>query len=1062
MKTQILSTIFITLILVSTQAFSQSDSKVTKPDTTLANQYFAKAEELIQKARYDSSNYYFKKASVIYETVGNEYNERIGWEKHVACINNIGNNFRRLGKYEQAMEYLHRALEIGFNKVGQNHIEIANIYYNIGIVEFYKSNYEAALKYSNEALASRIRSLGTNHPKIADSYNILGLIYEKKGDFDKALEYYNKSITIKIELLGENDLGVANTYQNIGVATHHKGDYFKSLEYFNKSLAIRSKLLESNHPQIADSYTLIALIHSEKGDLTKSLEYQNKALAIYLNKWGEDHPNVAYSYNNIGQIHFDQGEYDEALKYLSKSVELKIKLFGAKHRSVASTYRNIGQVYFKKNDYDKAIEYYDKCLATQLPLLGNKHIAVANTYQNIGEVYYQKNDFEKSLSFLQKAIIAALPDFNDANIYVNPPLMNMLLENDLVETLVFKADAFKKLYSSISNDIKNIEMCLVTYQLTSELIDRIVSSYKAEASKLFWGEKVLNIYDKAIQTALKLNEITQKNEYKEQAFLFAEKAKSSVLLASLRDSKAKKFAGIPDSVLEQERELRIDLAFYDTQIQKELEKNEDRDSLKLREFEAKYFTLNTKYEKLITRIEADYPKYYDLKYQTQAASILELQHSLDAQSALIEYFVGDSSIFIITVSNDNFNIHTIPKDTAFNVLTESLNESIKQVESQAYLPMCHQLYNLLIKPVAPKIATKEKLVIIPHGILYKIPFEALIPELPASTDRLDLAQVDYLISRYDISYHYSATLYLNSLQQMREYATENQLADEEFIGFAPVFSDEVKNGYILADNSPTIEVIRTASDLRSITLDGKWFNELLYSKQEVEKILDLFKRRGAVGYFNTDASEENFKQNAKHYKYIHVATHGMINETNPPLSGIIFSQPTDSVYTEDGILYSGETYHLDLNADLVVLSSCESGIGKLVAGEGLMALTRGFLYAGASTLVVSLWKVSDVSTAQLMTEFYRHLKQGMSKAAALRAAKLSLLKHSLEMEGIKFSFAHPFFWALFVLIGEPESHVTIGTMPSYLSLGLALLAIVVIILAGILWKRKKAGIRNVE
>ena len=1049
MKTQILSTIFITLILFSNQVLPHSDSKVTKPDTTLANQYFAKAEELIQKARYDSSNYYFEKASVIYEKAANQYDVAEVWEKYITCINCIGENLTRLDKFEHAMKYLNKALEIGLKKFGENHPKVADSYNNIGRVYWIKkSDYDRALKYLNKSLAIRLETLGEKHPAVATSYNLIGIIYLNNGDLNQALMYLNKALIIRIQSFGENHLSVASGYNNIAMVHSHKRDYDKMLEYLKKSLTI----LGENHPKAYAILNNIGLAHEKKGNYDKALQYYNKSLTLSIKTLGKRNRSVALKYKNIANIYSIKGDYNKALEYYNKSLTIVIQTFGENSPYVAEKYEDIGQFYQTIGNFRKAIEYLNKSLTIILITLGEKHPTLSFSYQSLGDLYFSQNNYEKALSYYQNSIISLVPDFNDTCIYSNPMLRNILSENYLLSALESKANTLFRFYVLEPDSIKNIETSFRTYQLATELIDKIRISYKAESSKLLFGERTAQLFDKAIQTTLKLFEITQNIEYKEQAFLFAEKAKSSILLASLQDCKAKQFADIPDTLLEQEKDLKVELTFYETEIQQELQKKDNRDSLKLKEFEAKHFEANTKYEKLMSRLETDYPKYYDLKYQTQAASIPELQRTLDPQSALIEYFVGDSSIFIITVSHDDFDIHTIPKDTAFNVLIESLNESIKQVDSKDYLPRCHQLYNLLIQPIAPKIATKEKLVIIPHGILYKIPFEALIPELPASTERLDLAQVDYLISRCDISYHYSATLYLNSLKQAREYATKNQLADEEFIGFAPVFSDDIKNGYILADNSPTIEVIRAASDLRSITLDGKWFNELLYSKQEVEKILDLFKRRGAVGYFNTDASEENFKQNAKHYKYIHVATHGMINEANPPLSGIIFSQPTDSVYTDDGILYSGETYHLDLNADLVVLSSCESGIGKLVAGEGLMALTRGFLYAGASSLVVSLWKVSDVSTAQLMTEFYRNLKQGMSKAAALRAAKLHLLKQSFETEGIKFSFAHPFFWASFVLIGEPESQMT--SKSAYRFLVYVLIIICAVVLVGYLWKRR--------
>lgn len=195
-------------------------------------------------------------------------------------------------------------------------------------------------------------------------------------------------------------------------------------------------------------------------------------------------------------------------------------------------------------------------------------------------------------------------------------------------------------------------------------------------------------------------------------------------------------------------------------------------------------------------------------------------------------------------------------------------------------------------------------------------------------------------------------------------------------------------------------------------MDGEHFNELHYSAGEVKSIAGMFESKGAPGrgFFHDDASEDNFKSNAGKYRYIHIATHGLLNEEHPELSGLIFSQPKDSIFAEDGILYSAECYNLELSADLVVLSSCESGVGQLLKGEGLMALARGFLYSGARNIVHSLWKIDDKNTSVLMIELYKNILAGKNQAEALRLAKLKLIQNQAT--------AFPTTWSCFILIGE--------------------------------------------
>ncbi|MFO7525293.1 MAG: CHAT domain-containing protein [Ignavibacteriaceae bacterium] len=202
--------------------------------------------------------------------------------------------------------------------------------------------------------------------------------------------------------------------------------------------------------------------------------------------------------------------------------------------------------------------------------------------------------------------------------------------------------------------------------------------------------------------------------------------------------------------------------------------------------------------------------------------------------------------------------------------------------------------------------------------------------------------------------------------------------------------------------------------MRSATFDGKKFNELEHSEWEIKSILSLFNRKNieknSYAYFYSDATEEKFKASIKNYSIVHIATHSFINESQPQISGIVFAQPdTNQNSAEDGILYAGEIYNLDLNADLVVLSSCESGLGKLIKGEGMMALTRGFLYSGANNVLFSLWKVPDKPTSELMVEFYKNILSGNSYGNSLREAKLTLIKNS--------STSRPRSWASFILVG---------------------------------------------
>ena len=312
----------------------------------------------------------------------------------------------------------------------------------------------------------------------------------------------------------------------------------------------------------------------------------------------------------------------------------------------------------------------------------------------------------------------------------------------------------------------------------------------------------------------------------------------------------------------------------------------------------------------------------------------------------------------------------------------------------------------MINPVKELIKDKENLVIIPDGNLYYLPFETLCKN---SNYSKRLANLPFLIKNHSITYHQSATLWLNS----RNPAIENTSANRSFIGFAPVFDPMKENGYILSSNWIT-DTTNTDVTMRSISADLKRFNKLPYSETELKSIINLFEKRNnrANGYFHKEANEKNFKEHVSNYSFIHIASHSFANDKYPALSGIAFSQPDSTSKTnENGILYASESYNLNLeNTELIVLSSCKSGLGKLVKGEGFMSLSRGFLYAGASNIIYSLWSVNDEATKDLMIEFYKHILKGNSYATALRKAKLKLIRNT--------NTSLPKYWAAWSLIGK--------------------------------------------
>lgn len=987
-------------------------------DTTQAPQLMLKAESLTRDARYDSARAYYEKAAIIYKQQLDMQDDSLSWVRYVKCLIKIGNNYRLLGRYEKA------------------------------------------IGYADSAVTISILHLNFLHPAVAAGYSLIGWVWKDQAIYDEALIYYEKALSIKKEIYEEQDIKVAISYYNMGLIYLELGETDKALACAFKSLAIQKQTFDPNHQNIANIYLIIGNACNIKQDYDNAMEHYQKALSIYKKADGVQHQLVAKCYNNIGRVHWMKGQYDQALQQFQKSLLIKQQIFGGHHLEVAKLYENIGAVYGTKGNYEKALEYFQKTLPVKTAM-GN-HWDVALSYQNIGaafehmghyekalqhlqiclnllskakrknplkvaeacnnigKIYCKQNKTKKGLSFFQQALITLADDFGDTNIYVNPSLDQMNPETELLRALDYKAEA---MFMSASNQleqygyqyhsvIKDLKFSLSTSQLSSRLIDNIRIGYKHEGSKAFLtATKSIPIYEKAIQTALKLYEISDSNQYLANAFQFAEKSKSVLLLETIKASKAKHFAGIPDSLLEKEKALKIDLAFYDHQIREEEYKKESADTTKMALWKDKSFTLKQEYEALIQHFEKKYPKYYELKYNMQTTDASAIQAGLNSNTALIEYFVGDSTLFIFTITANHIAADHFPIDSTFHKTVRLLRSGLTQREvegsthkaNRQYVANAYALYQLILAPVKKHLQAENetddqqeinKLVFIRDGLLNYIPFEALLSQ-PADISNINYQQLAYLIRDYGISYSYSATM-LFQQKLTNDLARQKKNEATYIVGFAPSFS---------SDSNAIDELV--TNNFATVTRDT--FRDALLPLKGALKEVKNMEKYGDV-YTGIEATEKKFKEKAGQFGGLHIASHAIADDRHPMQSRILFSKDEDT--TEDGNLYAYELYNMQLNASMTILSACNSGYGKLVRGEGIMSLARAFTYAGCPSIVTSLWSVNDQSTADIMTGFYRGLADYKSKEEALQQAKLAYI---MQQAGER---AHPLYWSGFVVIGD--------------------------------------------
>ena len=985
-------------------------------------------------AQYDSALQNFNKASEALKVYKKEIPKSDLKKSDIYLA--IGNVYNFKSEHNKSLKYYFKSLKIRKKLLDKNHIDLATVYGNIGTVYRAKSEYDKALKYANKALFIRKENFIENHPHIANSYNNIAIIYSSQGNYEKSLENHFKALNIRKKIFNENNnFELSTSYHNIAIDYDLQGNYEKSLDYLFKSLNIKKKFLGTEHPDIADSYFSLSKAYNLKGDNKKSLEYISKALKIY--KKFKNNSKIAMIYNGMALIYKSQKKYKKALKYHFKSLKIKKKIFKKNHISFSISYNNIALIYSDKKNYKKSLKYNFKAISILKNTFGEKHPEISSSYNNMFFVYLEQKNYEKAFECIQKAISSNVMNFNEiTNIDKNPKIEKYKDGIQLLNSLNYKAYLYQKLFFE-NKEEKYSQKAISTYLSCDTLISKMRKNLLSTQDKIKFGEDNYMIYEASVKLCIELADIysdnlEQSNKYKKLAFYFSEQNKASVLLESIASADALKFSGIPDTLLNLVRKFNIDIASYSN-----LKNIEEDDSIK-NIWNDRLFKAKNSYDSLIKIFEKKYTKYYELKYNNTPVSLEEIQNKLNNKTVMLSYLTSemDSTISIFAISKKDFLVthFNLPDNfsndirdlrhflsTAVKANARTLRPLIFDDGKFHYPEEAYNLYKLLFPSKVDSFLNDkniENLIIIPDGKMATVPFEVfLTEEYKKVEDNKKFSELPYLLNKYNISYNYSATLFNNKKSK--------ELSVNDLIAFAPVFNDEKTSGTTKTTRS-ILSLSKDKTKTRSFLFDGRYVNPLPGTEVEVDSIFNLYKKNGKKAMIKTHLhANENFVKSGElvKYKIIHFATHGFVNEEKPKFSGILFSQDTtvntDNIYLEysskqqnEGILYQSEIYNLEFNAELVVLSACETGLGKITKSEGVIGLTRALLYAGSKNIIVSLWQVSDDGTKELMIKFYENLLKNEKEKFSihLRKAKNVLIKDG--------KYAHPYFWSPFILIGE--------------------------------------------
>lgn len=797
------------------------------------------------------------------------------------------------------------------------------------------------------------------------AHHNLGTLFWHLGEFQKALDAYREAARVRKE--AGDRAGESESLTGIAVALRNLGQTQKALELYGQALAVKREI-DDRRGQMTTTHNM-GVAYSVLGQFEKAIEFYEEALAIARHEG--DRRWEASALVSRGIAHRFLGDYEKAMGSFRQSLELRTAI-GDK-RGQAEVLSNMGLLEEMRGDVRAALELYERALPLNRELHDRR--GEGFTSSNLGSVHAKLGDTAKAAELLAQALEAqrAIGD-----------------ENGIAQTLLIQArmmrDAGKLVAAraAIDEGIATVESLRARIGLPS-----LRSSHRALKE---------DHYTMQVDVLMRLHAKDPGRGHDAEALLASERARARTMRETLAIGNLTRLPGVDPSLLAQRRALQQQLNGKERSrmAQAGVKEKEAR----VASLDKEIRQLLDEYEAVEARIRASSPHYASLT-QPPSITLDGLRRHLDGQTSLLVYSLGDERSYAWVLTRDELHSVQLPGSAEIERAAQRTYELIsagrkRELETPLRRAI-DELSAMVVRPVQEHLDTK-RVVIVSDGALHYVPFSALTAE----------PQRQPLIARHEILSLPAASL----LDVLRSRDRDGE-SDEKRVA---VFADPV-----LAADDPRVRSTtqvasagRVAADLlRSGTQSGVTeFQRLAYTSVEADAIIGLANDDQALKATGFRATRDAvLETDLRPFAIIHFATHGLLNNENPELSGVVLSLVDERGEPQDGFLRVHEICGLDLNAELVVVSACRTALGKEVRGEGLIGITRAFMLGGAERVMASLWDVRDQATAELMSRFYRGMfEKGLRPAAALREAQLSMRKEP--------RWQSPFYWAPFVVQGD--------------------------------------------
>lgn len=810
-----------------------------------------------------------------------------------------------------------------------------------------------------------------------------GLEYSNLGEYPKAVQYLEESLALKRALGTDNESPQLNS---LALTYYRMGDSQKALDYYGQALEIRRRIGDKN----GQAFTLAGIGATVllRDEYQHSIDLFKQALAL----WSElkDPQQQALALNNIGAVYTRLGDDRLALEYYQRSLPLRQST--GNRPGEAATRQNLCHANLALGQSQKALEFCGESLAIY-QALGNR-VAEAGALASVGDVYLKQGRWDEAMERYSaaKALAQAAGDRTQvARVGVSMSQVHWH-RSELPQAAAAAEEALavakegnvrQEEQSALAalaraeSALGHLDRAREHIEAAVQLAESVRGSVAGTDLRASYLASVRPEYELLIDILMRQHRENPAGGYDAEAFAVSESARARSLLDSLGESRLDIRQGVDAELLERERSLRATLRVRAQAPQAEAQK------------------LLAEFRELENQIRARSPRYASLM-QPEPISVAGIRDRiLDNNTAIVEYALGEARSYVWALTREGLTSAELPARAAVErAARKAYNELSVNGSPESSEPV-RALSRMILAPVSGNL-NKKRLVVVAEGALQYIPFGAL-PE----------ASGEPLIAGHEIVGLPSAS----TLSLLRRDAPGRQSAAKPLI----VFGDPVFDAADSRVSRSAQTQLRREPDLleRSASESGMGhFERLRSTRLEAESIVALAGKAGARKAVDFEASSQLATSGElAQYRIIHIATHALLNNQHPEFSGLVFSLVDPAGRPIDGFLRAYEIYNLRLQADLVVLSACQTALGEDVRGEGLMGLTRGFMYAGAPRVVASLWRVPDRGTAELMKQFYEGmLVKGLRPAAALRAAQLAMRRDP--------RWRAPYNWAGFTLQGE--------------------------------------------